>query len=208
VPSAGHTVSFVGVYKDGRMNSDSWDTIAPRLTAAFGATPCTPLYGAPLLTQSAPLASAIDDYARANGPGDDLMAQLAPAAKGDLLAVVTISGRLPRPPSSQDAGALPASAPAMGGGRGMRGGRMGMGGSGRQAEPADTSTLELSVSLFSASTGHAVGLVALEYSGASVDDAIARFAAKVATELPGARCDVWGPVDRLDAQKVRDSIDR
>jgi hypothetical protein len=207
-PSAPHTVSLVGVYKDGRLSSDSWDTLAPRLSAAFGATACTPLYGAPLLTQNAALASAIDDYARANGPGDDLMAQLAPAAKGDLVAVVTLSGRLPQPPSAQDAGAPPTSAPPMGGGRGMRGGRVGMGGGGRRAEPTDTSTLELSVSLYSVSAGHAVGLIALAYSGTSVDDAIARFAAKVAAELPGARCDVWRSVEQLDAQKVRDSINR
>ncbi|MGH7296169.1 MAG: hypothetical protein ACRELB_14605, partial [Polyangiaceae bacterium] len=63
-----HAVSVLGIFKDGQMSSDAWESIGAQLSAPFGAT-CTAGYGQ-LATASPGLSSAVDDYVRANGPGD------------------------------------------------------------------------------------------------------------------------------------------
>jgi hypothetical protein len=64
-----------------------------------------------LVSSNAALASAVDEYARADGPTDDLLAQLAPAAQGDLVLVLTFAGKLPEPATDAGAaGAAPAPA--------------------------------------------------------------------------------------------------
>ena len=80
-----------------------------------------PAYGDALLSTNGALSSAIDDYARANGPADQLVAQLAPAAKGDLVVIFTLSGQLPVPKAKATAGGgNPAAGPAGGGRHGRR----------------------------------------------------------------------------------------
>ena len=95
---AQHVVSVLGVFKDGQMNSESWEALGPRLSAPFGAT-CDTAYAA-LVASNQPLSAAIDDYVRANGPGDELLEQLAPAATGDVILVFTVAGKVTGKPSS------------------------------------------------------------------------------------------------------------
>ena len=90
---AAHSVSVLGVYKDGQMSADGWESLAPRLAATLGSGPCEPGYNA-LTSSNQPLADAIDDYTRDNGPTDDLLAFIAPAATGDLIPVLTFSATL------------------------------------------------------------------------------------------------------------------
>ncbi|MGH7271736.1 MAG: hypothetical protein ACREJ3_14995 [Polyangiaceae bacterium] len=219
---ARHAVSVLGVFKDGQMSADSWDTLAARISAPLGAgaahqAACETAYS-PRLTASNPaLSSTIDDYTRSNGPTDALLEQLAPAAKGDLILVLTLAGRLPQHKDS--GGSMPTSTPMTSGG-GMAGGMGGMGGTGgmgggaaRQARidpgtgPTDTNELDMSASLFSVKSGRSVALVAMKYSGASEDDAIARFAAKLGEALPGATCTGWNFDGTVDAARIRKSID-
>src|ERR1700722_13130989 len=68
---APHTVSLLGVYKDGRMNPDVWEQIGPALSTPLGGK-CGPGYDS-LVNGNPALSAAIDDYARANGIGDDLL---------------------------------------------------------------------------------------------------------------------------------------
>ena len=48
-----------------------------------------------------------------------------------------------------------------------------------------------------------VALVALEYSGESVDEAIAGFTAKLASALPGATCAGWNWEVKIDPEAIR-----
>jgi hypothetical protein len=192
---AQHKVSVFGVYKDGQMSSDAWGGLAPRIEQSLGGTPCEIAYDSKLVMTNAPLASAIADYARDSGPADELLAQLRPAAQGDLIAVFTASGRLPvarkttvNDPTPQAAGL---------GGRGFAT----ISSTPKGAE--DKSVLQLTASFFSVSQGHSVGLVELRYTGDSVDEAIAQFAAKVSQALPGGRCTGWNWSAKVDPEQIR-----
>jgi hypothetical protein len=208
---AHRTVSVLGVYKDGRMSSDGWQALAPRVAPALGAANCDVGYDI-LSSANGAVADAIDEYARADGPTDDLLAQLAPAAKGDLVLVLTFAGKLPQRMS--DAGAARrAPTPSATGGRG--GGRMGgMRGAGRmQGSPksestADSNLLDISASLFSVSQTRSVALVAMQYSGESVDDAIAKFAAQIRRSFPDVVCVGWNWEAKIDPERIRQSIDQ
>jgi hypothetical protein len=207
---AAHTVSVLGVYKDGLMSSAGWEALAPHLGAALGAGACAPGYDA-LIGTNAPLASAIDETAQANGPTDELLGQLGPAAKGELVLVLGFAGKLPRKPV-HDGGAPTSPGPGsagMGGrgsGRGMRGG----GGrrSGPSASPSDDpNVLELSATAYSVSAGQSVASVVLRYSGASVDEALAKFGAKLAQVLPRMKCEGWNWDVKLDPETIRRTVD-
>jgi hypothetical protein len=202
-------VSVLGVYKDGRMSPEGWEALAPRLGTALGPTPCDVGYNQ-LTSANGALADAIDEYARANGPTDDLLAQLAPAAKGDLVLVLTFAGKLPHR-ASADAGPRPQalaapSAGARGGGRGMRGGGR-TGGAPRSAAPVDPNALDISASLYSVAQARSVAMVAMQYSGTSVDEAMTQFGARVAQTIPGLLCAGWSWDTPIDPERVRQSID-
>jgi len=197
-----HAVSVLGVYKDGQMSADAWETLRARVSRALGADACEAGYADALLTSNGALSQAIDDYARSNGPTDELVAQLAPAARGDLVLVVTLSGQLPAPKPKTTASGSSAVAP--------------MGSSGRTrraihnpgfASSADTNELDLSASLFSVALRRSVGLVTMQYYGASVDDAVAKFAERLAATLPEARCDGWDWTAKIDPDAIRRSMD-
>jgi hypothetical protein len=223
---ARRSISVLGVYKDGQMSAEAWDSIAPKVAPSLGGDTCVLGYSEALQTTNAPLSSAIDDYARSNGPTDDLLVQLAPAAKGDLVVVFTFAGKLPAPKSKDLVGAAAANASgsAMGGGGAGGGGGYGPGGSGPgagagaggrrgarmgpRAAPADPNELDISASIFSVAQGRSVGLVAMRYSGASVDEAMTAFSAELARALPQARCDGWDWSAKIDAEHVRQTIDQ
>ncbi len=212
---AHHMVSVLGVYKDGQMNSDAWETVAPQVSRSLGANHCVAAYSEPLLMSHGALSAAIDDYARSNGPTDELIAQLAPAAKGELVLVMTIAGKLPIKQNSSPLAGGATPTPSLGGSQrsGMGGGMGGgAGGGGRMRGPppggGDTNELDVSASLFSVAQGRSVALYAMQYSGDSVDDAIAQFAAQLAKSLPGAQCVSWDWDAPIDAERIRQSIDR
>jgi hypothetical protein len=203
---ARHAISVLGVYKDGQMNTDAWLTMSPRVSPSLGAGECAAGYSDALQSTNGPLLSAIDDYARSNGPTDDLLAQVAPAAKGDLIVVFTFAGRLPGP-KPKDSVATNSGPPGVG-----QSGAAGPGGRRRASNtrsfaPPDPNELDISATLFSVAQGRSVGLVAMEYSGVSVDDAMAKFAARLAQVLPQARCEGWDWTAKIDAEHLRQIID-
>jgi hypothetical protein len=206
---ARHTVSVLGVYKDGQMSADGWDALAPRVGPAICAGDCEVGYNTLAATNGA-LADAIDAYAEADGPTDELLTKLAPAAKGDLVLVITFAGKLPV--HGTDGGTARAQqAPAANGGRaGGRRGAMGGGrsrGASRPESPKDTNLLDLSASLFSVSQARSVAQVAMQYTGTSIDDAITRFAAKLHASLPNTVCAGWNWGTPIDPDGIRKSID-
>jgi hypothetical protein len=202
-----HAVSVLGVYRDGRMSTRGWDVLAPHVARAFGSSACDVGYDS-LTSSNEDLAKAIDEYARADGPTDDLLAQLAPAAQGDLVLVLTFAGKLPN--RATDAGAAPpATAPSGTGGRGggRRGGGGRAGGVPRAESVKDTNLLEISASLFSVSLGRSVALLGMQYSGASMREAMTQFGTKLMGSVPNMKCVGWNWNAPIDPDRIRSKID-
>jgi hypothetical protein len=63
--------------------------------------------------------------------------------------------------------------------------------------------LDLSASLFSVPKAASVARVALQYSGESVDEAIAGFTSKLGSALPGATCTGWNWEAKIDPEAIR-----
>jgi len=194
-----HTVSVLGVYQDGRMSLGSWDDLAPYLVPALRSDHCPVGYDA-LATTSAPLAEAIDKFAREDGPTDELLTRLAPAAEGDLVLVLTFAGKLPTK-ASDKGGAQAAAAPAVGGGR-RRGGRRARGAP-TPEDAADPNRLDISASLFSVPQHRSVALIQMRYSGASIQDAMTQFTGKLKESVPDLRCVGWNWSVNIDPEALQ-----
>lgn len=207
---AGHTVSVLGLFKDGKMSAEGLEAFTPYLPVIVGSDTCEVGYPS-IRSSSPPVADAIDEVARTDGPSEDLLAQLAPASKGDLILVFGFAGRLPRRWQAPDGGSgrPPSTQPPMGrgGGRGMRGGGR-MAGQGRPQVPTDTNALDLSASFYSVAERRSVAEVAMVYSGASAAEALKQFAVKLAGILPQAHCAAWNWDVNLDPERIRQSIDQ
>jgi hypothetical protein len=209
---ARHTVSVLGVFKDGQMSGEAWDSIAQRVSPSLGAPRCEAGYvDAPSARDNTPLWAAVDDYTRSNGPTDDLLSELAPAARGDLVLILTVAGRVPEHDKTQLA---PEQAGAgMTGGSGRSGMGGGMGGAMRnpgagslhsRSSPAGAKdALDLAALLYSVPDKKSVGQVSLEYTGTSLDDALAKFTAKLREALPGASCAGWTWDGKVDVDRIR-----
>lgn len=204
-----HAVSVFGLFKDGRMDAEAWEVLGPKLSAPFGAT-CPAAYGAMVATDQ-PLSAAIDDYVRANGPGDELLEQVAPAAAGDLVVVFTVAGRVvPKASATADSSML--SSGSSPGGMGMGAGKyrgarptgQTYGRAGMAAANRGPAAFELSASIYSVSQKKSVGLVAMAYDGPSADDALARMATKLAQTVPGSTCAGWDWKGKVDAGRIRE----
>ncbi len=183
--AGGAAVSVFGVYRDGRLAPEAWDTLRPHLAPLFGAEACDPGYPEMLTTSGTPVLQAVDDFARANGVTDELIDRLAPMAKGDLVLLVTMTGR-PRPHTSSEAPST--SAPPTFRGTGHRGSPA-MAPSHRPL--SETAAFEMVGVVFSVRKHRSVGAIRLAYSGASFDEAIDHFMARLGAELPGASCAGW-----------------
>jgi len=196
------TVSVFGIFKDGRMNPESWDTLGERLSAPLGGGPCEIAVG-PRLQQEAPtVLAALDDTTRAGGVTDDVLSVFAPMAKADVVVLFTIAGQ---PPSAAgDAGAAATRAPPSSNrfASGSRG-RRGMGAPTTATRRAERNVFEVSASLYSVRTKESIGLVAMTYEGHSVDEAFRKFAEKLAAELPGTHCAGWDLGVPIDEEKLR-----
>ena len=213
---AQHTVSVLGVFKDGQMSAEAWESVGPKLSAPFGAT-CDTAYTS-LAASNPALSSAIDEYVRANGPGDELLEQLAPAATGDVILVFTIAGHVTGKPSSTPdtstvSGSGASGGQMMGGGasgkyRGAQPGGAGGANGGRgMARPNAVAAFEVSASLYSVSQKRAVGFVTMQYDGPTQDDALQRMARKLGVSLPSARCAGWDWKTKVDDNRIRTLIE-
>lgn len=204
--AAHHSVSVLGVYKDGQMSSEAWASIGTRLASWLGTDQCPVGYGS-AAAYDGTLVAAIDDYARANGPTDDLLTLLAPAAKGDLILTLTLAGRPPAPEKPVSVADSSSAGSGMGGRN--RGGAAGApAGSERRSHAApDTNELDIVASFFSVSQRHSVAEIAMAYSGETVDDALARFAQKLSATLPGATCAAWDWNVHVDSDGIRRSAE-
>jgi hypothetical protein len=191
-------ISFVGLFKDGRVNAEAWDGVNEAIDRHLHGYPCAPLFSNDLTAKNPDFAGALDDFTRANGVGDELLDKLAPMAKGDLVAVVVMAGQ---PPQLIDGGVLPAVEP-VGGRTGGMGGRRGVA-RGSRGPVTDHNVFELAVSLYSVKTHKSVGQIAMSYTGRSVEDALAKFSQRFAAETAGSSCTGWTVDPSLDGEAIR-----
>ncbi len=202
---APHTVSVLGVYQDGRMTLGTWPDLAPRLSAALGTTACPAGYDA-LVSSSQDLANAIDEFTRNEGPNAELLKQLAPAAQGDLLLVVSLSGKVPKPHQDNPADHPSPGTPGMAAAANTR--KRGHGG--RGAAPAgaaeDMNHLDVSAAFFSVPQNRPVALISMQYSGESLEDALNRFSAELSRDMPSLKCVGWHWDVKLDPASIHPSI--
>jgi hypothetical protein len=198
VPS-GHTVSVFGVYKDGQMSSEGWDILRPRLEPFLGGRGCEIAGGVPRGDEG-PLLAVIADYARTNGPTEDLLGQLAPAAEGDLILVLVEAGKLPPPDAKVSVVNTSAPGPSATGTKGSAG-FSAFAPDKRSAAARDV--LQLSASLFSVSQGKSVALLDMQYSGDSIAEAESTFSARVGRLLPAATCKGWNWRADVDPERIR-----
>jgi hypothetical protein len=206
----GHTISVFGLFKDGRMSADMWDELGTDLSAAFASGACEAEYRGELLTSNAPLSSAIDDYVRANGIGDELLDAIAPAATGDTIVVFTIAGKVTANTIDGGTSAMPPTTPntMMRGSTGFRGAHGPMAGQPIRSFGGSSEALEVSASLFSVSQHRSVALVAMRYVGDSLTDALRELAQRLRATLPASRCGAWNAGVHVDDQRIRDLVQR
>jgi hypothetical protein len=178
------------------MSSEAWGAIGARVSRSLGAATCEAAYTESATSPNQALWSAVEKYTLANGPTDDLLAKIAPAARGDLVLVVIVAGKLPTPEkihvqdenqNRRNAGLTRNSGPMFR----------------PPSLPPAVDRLDLSASVFSVPKAASVAMVALEYSGESVDEAIAGFTAKLASALPGATCTGWNWEAKIDPEAIR-----
>jgi hypothetical protein len=211
---AGHSVSVLAVYKDGRMSSEGWELVAPALAADFAGGPCQAGYDA-LVTAKPDLADAVDERAREDGPTDELLAALTPAAQGDLILVITEAGRLSQRLASKPGGGTgrgSSHAPRSGLTSGSRRSR---GPSGTPAMPGGdvdlpggaAESLEISALFYSVQQKQSVADISLRYTGTDLDRALAELAKKLGASMPAMRCAAWSWDANLDPAEIRRSED-
>ncbi len=204
-----HTVSVLGVFKDGRMNADAWAQLGPGLSASLGGR-CQAGYDA-LASTNQGLSAAIDDVARANGVGDDLLERLAPAATGDLVLLVTVAGQVATGTEPGPDTSLVAGGPPVTGGNKYRGMSVPRGPTGslnKNRPITDGTAFEIALTLYSVSQRRSVGSLQMLYNGPSVDDAVARISARMREELPGSTCSTWNWSAPIDEHAIRELVER
>lgn len=179
------SVSVLGVYKDGRMSTSYWEKLGPKLSTVLGGKTCDPFFSERLSTEDPKLFAKIEKDAKEEGITQDLVSLVAPHARGELIMVVNVYGRLPTQ-SKTDTSAGPQ--PSYGGG--MQG-RNAMGRSAAPRTPKDDNALVMQADLMSTETREVMGRIALRYTGTSVDDALAKFIEKIKLELPTTACTGW-----------------
>lgn len=212
------TVSVFGVFNDGRMSPGAWEKLAPTLNASLGGGPCEVLFGDRLAETEPGFSADIDRVTREEGMSPELLQRIAPRSNANFVLLIDMYGKLPArvkdrhqgrgqaamgapgamSGSGMAGGAMPggmSGAGMRGGGMhggGMHGGRMRGMGQGGQSEPRmDDNAFELTVTLISAETLKPVGRIAMHYTGASVDDALAKFQQRLSAELQGVTCAGW-----------------
>jgi hypothetical protein len=201
VNRSGAHISVFGIKRDGLMSHSGWDAFSPDMSAPFGARHCPIAYGDELFDTKKPLAEAIDSYVRGNGVTDKLLDQLSAAAQGDTILLVSIAGR-PKTPNlnGPTEATLPRGRRTPGSGGGRRGG-----GQSTSTPAADESSapFQLTALFFSIPQHQSVGLIQLNYSGSSIEEALTEFRTRLETEFPGAKCSGWNWAANIDESKIR-----
>jgi hypothetical protein len=197
---ANHRVSTFGVRRDGLMMRDGWAALGPEMAPPFTANACEVAYSAQTFKADSDFGTAVDQYIHSYGVTDELLGKLAPAAQGDAILFVTLSGH---PQYSGDSG--PPSAAAMGGSRGrvgMQGGVFNIDQGGSSSGQSDGG-FTVDAVLFSVADKKSIAELRMNYAGKRIDDALRLFNARFDKEFPGARCAGWNWAGQVDAAAIK-----
>jgi hypothetical protein len=198
---AHHRFSTFAVQRDGLLSREGWQVLGPNMPAPFGAQHCEVAFGQAMFASSPALADAIGSYVRSNGVTDALLERLAPAAEGDAIVFVTLSGA---PRVASDGGP---NTVAMASGRGGR--RGGMGGARGGVKPGGLEPRELGdgfqidASFYSVRERRSLAEIRLNYKGTRIDEAVREFNDRLDREFPGASCGGWNWSAQLDPATIR-----
>lgn len=179
-------VSVLGVFKDGRMSPESWDSLGSTILRKQS---CSAAYDAQFTSANRALASAVDDQVRSNGVSDALLAKLAPAATGDAILILTVAGRPPQAIGVQPNPQLQST-------------RRSKSSSG-DSPLTDGNAFEVSASLYSIKLNRRVAIVSMKYTGSDTEDALKQFADRLAVEMPIPVCSVWNWKIGIDEKQIR-----
>jgi hypothetical protein len=199
---AGRHISVFGIRRDGLMSPSGWAALGPYASAPFSEEPCDVAYSEATSAAVPALASAIEAYVRENGVTDELLDQIAPAAKGDMIMLLTVAGHplaaVEDPTGASYQRSLP---PSMGSGS-HRGNARSQAKNRTNEASSNADALELSASFFSIRDHRAVGLATMRYSGANTDQALTQFTTRLEHEFPGSTCSGWDWSVPIDDTKI------
>ena len=184
-PEGPSTVSVLGVYQAGRMNAETWNDLRTPVATVLGR--CDAAYGDDLHNANPSLFTTVEESTRANGVTEELLAQLAPSAEGDLILVLSVRGRVTTARVTA-ADAPPSAAAATPSKRG--GGPQGQHTRSR-GRPAEINEFGMAATIYSVRLGHSVARMNMAYTGTDLNEAISGFVEKLGTILPGATCKGW-----------------
>jgi hypothetical protein len=179
------TVSVVGVFQAGRMNAETWNELRSPVSTVLGR--CDAAYGDDLHNANPTLFTTLEESTRANGVTEELLAQLAPSATGDLLLVLSVRGRVAT--ASVTAADAPPSAPAATPSK--RGGGPPGQHTRARARPAEVNEFGMAATVFSVKLRRPVLRLNMGYTGTDVNEAVGAFVEKLGTLLPGSQCRGW-----------------
>ena len=189
------SVSIVGAYRNGRMDGSWWERLAPSLAPQFGGQ-CALGFDDHLRAVDRPLYEKIDSESKDEGLTPEILGGLAPRAEGEYLFTLTVFGKVPgtahgKPKRPVTPAASPGGMTNVGGRR-----RQPMGPSGPrrntlQEDLDEMDTFEITGSLLTAATRQPVASLSMRYSGSDIDEAYAKFAARLRATLGETRCAGW-----------------
>jgi hypothetical protein len=176
----GVSVAVFGLFKDGRMNADVWSELSSRISPAFGAKLCEPGFGDALRELDPKRYDGIDEAARDTGIDAELLAPFGPYAGADLIVVFQMNGRVRTETETFAVHKVNARRMALD----------------HETMTASRSAgsffgLEMTAMFYSVSTHDMVGQVVMRFTGESVEEAMANFAAKLRATFPGSTCTSW-----------------
>lgn len=181
------TVSVLGVFRNGRMDAESWAQLGPAISGALGRPRCEVAYGGELAQRSPELYAAIEDGARDSGITDELLEKVAPLAEGDLILVISVHGEAKtRSLSASDVDPVGAAGP-QGSMRG-RAPRSRLPSPGGARRTSLDGGLGIAASLYSIRLHRSVARMSMAYEGPSLEDAVSRFAGELGKVVPGSTC--------------------
>jgi hypothetical protein len=190
----GRHVSVFGIKRDGLMNRAGWAALGPGLSPAFNGNACEVAYGDSMFNTVPELASAVDDYVRGNGVSDDLLAELAPAAKGDTIMLLTIAGHPLLPPGDAGSTVHAAAPPTR-----HRGGA----GSEKSKSKSHQDPFEVSATFYSIGERRSVAVIDFSSDGTKIDEALSEFRNKLEAEFRSSTCSGWDWTVHVDEANVR-----
>ncbi len=207
------TVSFLGIYRKGRLDPAAWSSFGQRIGQLFGPE-CAPGFTSELLNTSPEWGTWVDTRTRQDGPTADILAEIAPKAQGRLVLVVHLDEPDPHRTPPQVAGAssgatspmtAPPPTPAAPRRRGPRQTVL--------SAPPPPRVFSLALAVFSPEQKDYVAEIAGDSSSDKRSDAVEGFFERLQKLLPNAKCVGWdwskgaanppAPVDEVEAEPSR-----